>query len=72
MVPTLVVEMVPALVVEMVPAFASVVADTAITKIAAQTIGLRVFIALLLRDCKSALCSRLVDCMVSLSVRPTC
>jgi len=50
MVPILVVEMVPALVVEIVPVFANVVADTAITNIAAQTIFLRFFIALLLRD----------------------
>lgn len=50
MVPILVVEMVPALVVEMVPVFANVATDTAITNIAVQTIVLRFFIALLLRD----------------------
>ena len=49
MIPALVVEMVPALVVEMVPVFANAVADTAITNIAAQTINLRLLIALLLR-----------------------
>ena len=44
-VPVLVVEIVPALVVEMVPVFENVVADTAITNIAAHTIDLRFFIA---------------------------
>ena len=48
-VPVLVVEIVPALVVEMVPVFASVVADTATINVDAQTIALRLFIALLLR-----------------------
>lgn len=47
-VPVLVVEMVPTLVVEMVPDFARVVADTAMTNIAAQTMDLRFLIALLL------------------------
>ena len=59
MVPILVVEMVPALVVEIVPVFANVVADTAITNIAAQTIFLRFFIALLLRDFQSGVRGRL-------------
>ena len=44
-VPVLVVEIVPALVVEIVPVFANVVADTAITNVAAQTIDLRLLIA---------------------------
>ena len=48
MVPVLVVEMVPALVVEIVPVLARVVAETAITNIAAPTMGFIFFIALLL------------------------
>jgi hypothetical protein len=44
--------MVPAFVVEMVPVFANAVADTAITNVAAQTIVLRLLIALLLRFLK--------------------
>ena len=48
MVPVLVVEMVPAWVVEIVPVFARLVTETAITKIAAPTMGLKVFIVLLL------------------------
>lgn len=49
MVPVLVVEIVPALVVEIVPVFANVVADTATTNNDAQTLVLKLFIALLLR-----------------------
>ena len=49
-VPVLVVEMIPVLVVEMVPVFANAVADRVITSVAVQTIDLRFFIALLLRD----------------------
>jgi len=45
MVPALVVEMTPVLVVEIVPVLANVVAETAITNIAAKTIVLRFFIA---------------------------
>ena len=48
MVPVFVVEMVPALVVEMVPVLAEVETDTAIINIAAQTMALTFFIALLL------------------------
>jgi len=47
-VPVLVVEIVPALVVEMVPVFPKAVADKAVTNMAAQTIDLTFFIALLL------------------------
>ena len=47
-VPVLVVEITPVLVVEMVPVFANALADTATTKIDAQTNVLRLFIALLL------------------------
>ena len=61
MMPVLVVEIVPALVVEMVPVFANVVAPTAITNMGAQRIVLRLFIALLLRSCKSGVWSRLED-----------
>ena len=57
-VPVLVVEMVPALVVEMVPVFANAVAETASTNVAAQTIVLRLLIALLLRFCKSEVMRR--------------
>ncbi len=49
-IPVLVVEIVPVLVVEMVPVFANVVADIAVTNIDVQTIVLRLFIALLLRN----------------------
>jgi hypothetical protein len=58
-VPVVVVEMVPALVVEIVPVFARLVAETAITKIAAQTIGFKVFIVLLLVAKSSGVLGRL-------------
>lgn len=56
-IPVLVVEIVPALVVEMVPVFANAVADTASINVAAQTIDLRLLIALLLRICNSGVSS---------------